>query len=256
MSSPTARSESSTSFTAQIRQRIESGGERLWRHEDFADLPPTAVAQSLSRLARAGKLQRLSKGIYYRSRKTTFGESRPNPAALRALITTDKTIFPAGIMAANLLGFSTQNPKRREIATTAPSLPRKLLGDDTIVHTRRPSAWQSLTEEEAALLDFLRRRGDTSELSEEETTKRLLRLLTEKDRFAHLLTAAPSEPPRVCAMLGSIGEELGKTPSSLKMLRKRINPLSRYDFGALTPLKFATKWQAKERPNRETISTP
>jgi hypothetical protein len=56
-----------------VRLRIERGGERLWRLEDFRDLPFPAVAQALSRMARAGTIERLSKGTYYRSRETAFG---------------------------------------------------------------------------------------------------------------------------------------------------------------------------------------
>ena len=75
----------SRQFTHIIRRRIERGGERLWRFEDFRDLPSSAVAQALSRLTRQGLLQRLSKGVYYRSRQTTFGKSLPNPAAMQKL---------------------------------------------------------------------------------------------------------------------------------------------------------------------------
>jgi len=38
-------------ITVLIRNRIEAGGERLWQHDDFRDLPSAAVAQVLSRLA-------------------------------------------------------------------------------------------------------------------------------------------------------------------------------------------------------------
>lgn len=48
-----------------VRRRVERTGERLWRLEDFDDLPFSAVAQSLSRLTREGTLERLSKGVYY-----------------------------------------------------------------------------------------------------------------------------------------------------------------------------------------------
>jgi predicted transcriptional regulator of viral defense system len=92
-----------------VRQRIERGGERLWRLEDFRDLPFTAVAQALSRLTRQGKLERLSKGVYYRSRQTTFGKSLPNPAAIQELASRRKQVFPSGIAAASLLGL----PRRR-----------------------------------------------------------------------------------------------------------------------------------------------
>ncbi len=46
-----------------VRQRIEQGGERLWRFEDFRGLTFSAVAQALSRLTRQGAIERLSKGV-------------------------------------------------------------------------------------------------------------------------------------------------------------------------------------------------
>jgi Family of unknown function (DUF6088) len=230
-----------------IRRRIERGGERLWRFEDFPGLRWSAVAQSLSRLSRQGKLQRLSKGVYYAGRQTAFGKSAPNPAAIRKLAAAKKAVFPSGIAAANLLGFSTQSAARTEVATRGSRLPRKLLGSDTVVHTRRPEAWAELSEMDAALLDFLRRGGTTSELSEKETVARLLALLGEPGRFARLANVADTEPPRVRAMLGAIGEALGKKPRALKALRASLNPLSRFDFGVLKALPGAERWQAKRR---------
>jgi hypothetical protein len=50
--------------TRLIRQRIEDGGERLWRFDQFPNLPFTAVAKALSRLAQQGALERISKGVY------------------------------------------------------------------------------------------------------------------------------------------------------------------------------------------------
>ena len=230
-----------------IRQRIERGGERLWRLEDFSAIPASAVAQAFSRLTRQGKLQRLSKGVYYSARQTALGKSAPNPAAARKLAARDKNVFPAGIAAANLLGFTTQSPGRGEVATSGFRLPRKLLGGDTVVHTRRPEAWTGLSEMDAALLDFLRRGGRTGELSPEETVRRLLGLLRQRGRFERLLKVADTEPPRVRALLGALGEALGKKPRALERLRTSLNPLSRFDFGVLTALRGARRWQAKER---------
>ena len=232
-----------------IRQQIEGGGERLWRFDDFAGAPASAVAQALSRLAREGKLERLSKGVYYRPRQTALGKSRPNPAAIRKLAAVrDNSVFPAGIAAANLLGFTTQSAGRVEVATRGFRLPRKLLGNNTVVHTRRPEAWKELSETDAALLDFLRRAGKTSELSPEETVNRALALCRDKERFKRLLKAAASEPPRVRGMLGAIGAQIGKRPAALKGLRESLNPVSRFDFGMLRGLAHAADWQAKRIP--------
>ena len=233
-------------IAATVRQRIQRGGERLWRLEDFADLPGTAVVQSLSRLRRAGVLERLSKGLYYRCRQTAFGESRPNPADIQRLAGRRKKIFAAGITAANLLGFTTQNATQQEIATSSLSLPRKLIAPGTTVHARRPEAWTRLSDADTAMLDFLRRRGEASELSPEETVRRILELMSAGGRFERLLAVSASEPPRVRAMLGAIGEQLGKGPQVLRRLRASLNPLSRFDFGVLAALDHARHWQAKD----------
>lgn len=236
-----------------VRQRIDRGGEKLWRLEDFRDLPFTAVAQALSRLTREGKLERLSKGVYYRTRETVFGKSCPNPSTLQKLASNDNSIFPAGIAAANLLGFTTQTARQSEVATNAPSLPRKLIGSNAIVHTRRPEAWARLHEADAALLDFLRRGGRTSELSPPETIRKTLALLSEKNRLTHLLKVADYEPPRVRAMLGAMAEQLEYPAPVLRRLRASLNPLSRFDFGLFAALPRARAWQAKERQSGETV---
>jgi hypothetical protein len=229
-----------------VRHRVQHGGERLWRVHDFRGASFGAVAQALSRLTRNGDLVRLSKGVYYRPRTTTFGRSRPSPAALRRLAENQRPLFPAGVPAANLLGFSTQTSARGEVATSDSSLPRKLVGDDTVVHTRRPATWARLAHADAALLDFLRRGATTSELAPEETIRRTLRLLAEPGRFERLLRVAQTEPPRVRAILGAVGEELGKAQAVLGRLRGSLNPLSRFDFGLLSGLPSARRWQAKE----------
>jgi hypothetical protein len=142
-----------------------------------------------------------------------------------------------------MLGLTTQNPRRPEYATPAPGPPTALR--DALVHTGRPLERTTLTAEEGALLEILRERARSSDLSPEETTRRLLTLLADEQRFNRLAHAAMREPPRVRAMLGALGEELGMPPRTLSRLRKTLNPLSRFDFGRLDSLRHAKDWQAK-----------
>jgi hypothetical protein len=134
------------------------------------------------------------------------------------------------------------------LATSSLSLPRKLIGAETRVHARRPEAWKSLSETEAALLDFLRKGGSTSELSAERTIQKTLALLAKDRHLERLLKVADSEPPRVRALLGALAEELERDPAARARLRTSLNPLSRFDFGQFTSLPHAREWQAKERP--------
>jgi len=113
--------------------------------------------------------------------------------------------------------------------------------------------WRSLSETEAALLDFLRNRGESSELSPEETVGKLLGYFREPGRFERLCKVAQSEPPRVRAILGAIGQELGQPASGLAKLQAGLNPLSRFDFGSLAVLEHSREWQAKERRSREAV---
>jgi hypothetical protein len=75
----------------------------------------------------------------------------------------------------------------------------------------------------------------------------------EPGRFWRLFKIATSEPPRVRAMLGAIGQQLGQPEARLSVLRKSLNPLSRFEFGSLAALERARQWQAKEREIGETI---
>lgn len=230
------------SAAAVIRNRIRRGGARYWKHSDFHDLPPAAVAKTLSRLAQNGELRHVEKGVYYRPVPTSFGMSVPSASAVAAQTLTTP-LHPAGLSAANALGLTTQNPLRPEYATPAPGPPTALR--DAIVHTGRPPQRAGLSAEDGAILEILRERARSSDLSPEATAERLKRLLDDEDRFRRMVNAAMAEPPRVRAMLGALGQELEMPDPLLNRLRKTLNPLSRFDFGSLRTLRYSKEWQAK-----------
>jgi hypothetical protein len=182
------------------------------------------------------------KGVYFRPRSTVIGPSIPGATAAIAS-SLRAPVHPAGLSAANLLGFSTQNPARGEYATPASDPPTALAGSR--VRTRRPRARATLRAEEGALLELLRDRASTSDLSPAETARRLQELLGDRERFARIARAATEEPPRVRAMLGALGELVGADEQHVRALRQSLNPLSRFDFGALSVLPNARDWQAK-----------
>jgi hypothetical protein len=237
-----AKTTTSRNAAREVRNRVTRGGERFWKHSDFSGLPASAVSQALSRLARGGELQRMHKGLYYRSRPTVLGPSRPSPSAV-AEEGSSARLDAAGLTAANLLGFSSQSPARPEYASSAQAASRALR--NALVHTRRPANRTRLTETEGALLEFLRDRGATSDLDQPRTCQRLLDLLKDESSYTRLAKAAQAEPPRVRAMLGAAGEQLGMPERWVEELRRSLNPLSRFEFGALACLSAAKRWQAQ-----------
>ncbi len=236
------RGRSPNSTATRVYERVRTGGERYWSLSDFRDLPATAVAHALSRLASQGELQRLRKGLYYRPKQTAIGPSGPSASAAVGH-TLNAPLHPTGLSAGNMLGFSTQNPARPEFATPAAAAPGGLRG--ATVHTRRPASRFERDSPDGALLELLRDRARYSDLSRQETMRRLVSMLSNQARFKRLAKAALSEPPRVRAMLGALGEQAGAPAAALQDLRKSLNPISRFDFGMLAALPNARDWQAR-----------
>ena len=82
-----------------------------------------AVDQALSRLSRAGELERIGRGLYVRPVETRFGKRLPELGRLIAEISkrTGETIVPSGAAAANRLGLTTQVPLRQIFLTSGPT---------------------------------------------------------------------------------------------------------------------------------------
>jgi hypothetical protein len=236
------RGPSPNSAATRVYERVRDGGERYWSLSDFSDLSASAVTHALSRLAAEGALQRVRKGLYYRSKPTAIGASGPSASAAIAQ-TVRAPLHPAGLSAGAALGLSTQNPARPEFATPAAAPPAGLR--NATVHTRRPPSRLRLDAGDGALLELLRDRARYSDLPAAETIRRLVEMVSEPRRFKRLAEAALSEPPRVRAMLGALGELAGAPAVALDSLRASLNPISKFDFGLLRALPNASKWQAR-----------
>jgi Mn-dependent DtxR family transcriptional regulator len=221
---------------------VTAGADRIWTYADFAGLEMGAVSQTLSRLAKEGIIRRVRKGVYYRPRQTVIGESQVSSAALGSKLLASGA-RPTGLTAAQTLGLTTQVPSEPSFAISRNNAPSNLPG--IRVKVRRPATSEQIDIREAATLELLRDRGETSEFSSEETIWRLAKMLKEPSVFDRLAEAAVNEPPRVRAILGALGQEAGVHDTSLERLRKSLNKLSRFNFGHLKSLRFAKEWQSK-----------
>lgn len=107
------------SLPEAIRARVEEASPRLWEVEDFADLGSgPALWQALARLAKAGELRRVRKGLYWRGDRVaafpSLGMSPPPGEQLaRHAAGVDAGYGLAGPSAANALGLSTQVPRQQ-----------------------------------------------------------------------------------------------------------------------------------------------
>lgn len=229
------------SVTKTVESRLKRRPGRLFTFEDFGDLPASAVAPALSRLAARGEIRRARKGVYYVPRTTALGDVPPDPVVLGEAVSRGRS-HPAGLSAANLLGLTTQVPARVELAVEdkRPTSPRGVEFKPRMRTSRR-----HLNANEAALLEVLRDIHHLTDVSPASTKRRLLHVLREEGARSRILRAAVHEPPRVRAMVGALGELAGAGEDELRRLHRTLNPTTRFDFGPLATLPNAKGWGAR-----------
>jgi len=114
------------SIATNIKKRIYSKRKGfVFTKSHFIDLGhPKTIAKALERLARAGEIRRLARGLYdYAEKHPTLGDLPANyECVAQALAGRDSLkIQPSGAYAANLLGLTEQVPARIVFLTDGPN---------------------------------------------------------------------------------------------------------------------------------------
>jgi hypothetical protein len=140
--------------SGRIRKRVESATPgTFFRSSDFTG-STSAVETAMSRLASAGVLKRVHRGLYWKGVHSRFGSGRPPALALAAEVAGRKGVGPAGWTASHVLGLSTQVPPSAELTVVGRHAPRAPEG--TRFHTRANLDRLALRFHEIALLEVLR----------------------------------------------------------------------------------------------------
>jgi hypothetical protein len=124
-------------------QSLPEGG--LLSPKDFLHLGSrAAVDQTLSRLARDGKLLRLGRGAYAVPVQGRFGVRPPTSASVVQAIesASGETVVASGAAEANALGLTTQVPTREVYLTSGPS--RRLTLGNRAIELQHGNRWQML----------------------------------------------------------------------------------------------------------------
>jgi hypothetical protein len=116
----------------------------VWSPVDFLDFGPrAAVDEALQRLARAGSLSRVSRGLYYRPGTNTLTRKPSTPhvrAILDAIARRDQArVVVDGLTAANDLGLTTAVPSRVTVLTDARLRPVRVGNQKIVFNTVAPS---------------------------------------------------------------------------------------------------------------------
>lgn len=120
-----------TNLRSRLLARIESKPDKVWTPGDFADLGSrAAIDKALQRLANAGKLRRIDRGLYDQPGKNELTGRPTVPdyrAVIRAVARRDQVrVLIDGMTAANDLGLTTAVTARIEVLADARLKPIKL----------------------------------------------------------------------------------------------------------------------------------
>src|SRR5258708_15435511 len=128
-------------LTLKVLKRAKAGAGSALTPKAFADLGNrAAVDQALSRLTKAGKIRRISRGVYdIPTNHPTLGPLSPDPDAVARAIADQSgyRLQPTPARAANVLGLSSQVPAQVIYLIDGGS--REIKGENQISHFKHAS---------------------------------------------------------------------------------------------------------------------
>ncbi len=205
-----------------------------------------AAAKAIERMIAQKEIKRISKGLFYKPRKSIFGDLKPNEEQLVKpyMYEGDRRIaYITGLSLYNRMGLTTQVPNTITLACNKKRI-------NTEINNLKIKSVKSYVEPDEGnirLLEILDAVKDFKKIPDMNTDEAINRL---QDRFStldgdnrkKLIKYALQYPPRVRALLGALLSDQ-QLSSDLSRLKKSLNPLSRYHFGAITDkLSTAPQW--------------
>lgn len=177
----------------------------------------------LGRLADAGELERIRRGVYWRGRETRFGMNAASAVqALREVAGDREAVGAAGWYATNLLGLSTQVAPEPVVSITARP-PTGLRGVRVINRTSRSGRREArLNDVEVTLLEALEGWDRYIELGSAEALQRFVDVVRRPEiRLDRLVRAAKTESSTVRERLRAVLEAGGWDEQARKIDRAR-----------------------------------
>lgn len=114
--------------SAQVRNAIRGLKNSVFTTRDVVNHSPDVsralIDQIVSRMVRAGKLERIGRGLFSRPKKhPDLGPLPPRSEDIKTAVerTIGMAVIPSGALALNLLGISQQVPSKLEYKTVGPS---------------------------------------------------------------------------------------------------------------------------------------
>ncbi len=240
----------------KVAQKVENKIKKIqagitFKYKDFAIEPNefSAATKAIERLIKKGVILRASTGLFYKPKKTVFGNLLLKEEELLKpyLFDNNNRIgYITGTLLFNKFKLTTQIPKNIQIATKG----NRILTKAWNVEISSVKSYVDIENKNVYLLEILDVLKEFKTIPDMNTVevitflKNKIASLAQKETD-NLVKFALNYPPRVIAFLGALLEELNKN-ENLAILQRNINPLSSYKFG-ITKSQLSTieNWNIK-----------
>jgi hypothetical protein len=205
-----------------------------------------AVIKALNRMVSAGKINKLSKGKYYKPEKTTFGElAPPQYQIVKDLLEEDGKVtgYLTGFSIYSKLGLSTQIGNLIQIGKNEVR-PEFKRGRYKISFVRQRN---TITKENIPLLqllDAMRYIKKIPDATISGSCRRFIELISQLtvSEVKTLVRLSQKYPPSCRSLLGAILQQL-EIVDFLTELQKSLNPITNYQLsGSGDVLSYAQNW--------------
>ncbi len=228
---------------------FEKGNTFTYKDLDIKKEKYSTVAKILERLIKKGIIKRVSTGIFYKPKKTVFGELNPDEEQIITpyLYKNGKRIaYITGLLLYNKMGLTTQIPKTISIASTK----KRIYINKGNIKASAVRSYIDVSDENYKLLELLdaikdfKKIPDLNIKSGIKILQNIILELNNKQR-KELVKIALEYPPRVRALLGALLESIDNK-TNIKPLKESLNPLSEYNLGITKDiLPMVKKWNIK-----------
>lgn len=237
--------------THKIRKKISKLAEgTTFKYEQLSVEPQefVAAAKAIERLIAKGLIKRVSTGLFYKPKKTVFGELKPNEEELLKPYLFDKgkrIAYITGTSLYNRMGLTTQIPTSIKISSRV----KRITVSSGNIKATPVKSYVDVTDKNFYLLELLDALKDFKQIPDLDKSS-AIKILSQKLKELNpaetklLINFSLAYPPRVRGFLGALLENI-KTSADLTELRKSLNPLSEYDFSIERFLLTAKNWNLK-----------
>lgn len=228
---------------------MEDGTTFKYQQLDITPDEYSAAAKAIERLIAKEVIKRISTGVFYKPKKTAFGELYPREEELvkpYLFVQNRRIAYITGTVLYNRMGLTTQVPKTIKIASRS----KRITVSKLNVQAKPVKSYVDVTNNNFYLLEILDVLKDFTkipDLNKKMAIKYLvnkLMELSERDR-SRIIKYALQYPPRTRAFLGAL---LTKTFIDLDtaVLKQSLNPLTNYSLGIKKELlSTVSNWNIK-----------